>query len=134
MGQITTRYDGEQHCTATDAAKHKSVAMDCPYTGKGAELSPGDLLEAALAGCLLISMGSVAARDGVDLADTRVRVTVETAPPPNIAYTAIKVDVAMPAGLSVKQRRKLERAAEACPIKRSFKPDIPVTMAYHYPD
>lgn len=33
-----------------------SVAMDCPYTRKGEELSPGNLLEGAEAGCMVISM------------------------------------------------------------------------------
>lgn len=60
MTQLSTTYDDTQHCTAVDAAKAKSVAMDCPYTGKGEELSPGNLLEAALAGCMLMSMGAVA--------------------------------------------------------------------------
>ncbi len=46
MGELTTVYDGDQHCTASDADKGKSVQMDCPYAGKGEELSPGNLLEA----------------------------------------------------------------------------------------
>ena len=49
-----------------DEKKGKSVAMDCPYTGKGEELSPGNLLEAALAGCMLISMGPTATREGIN--------------------------------------------------------------------
>ena len=55
MAGLKTIYDGGQHCTATDPAKDKSVAMDCPYTGKGKELSAGELLEAALAGGRAVS-------------------------------------------------------------------------------
>jgi putative redox protein len=134
MTQVTTIYDGGQHCTARDQTKGKSVAMDCPYTGKGEELSPGDLLEASLAGCMLISMGSMAGLEGIDLTGTVVLVELLGAPPPKIAYTGIKVDVNMPAGLSAVQRTKLERAAETCPIKHSFKDAIKLSVAYHYPD
>ena len=134
MARITTTYDGAQHCTAEDAAKGKTVAMDCPYTGKGEELSPGNLLEAAVAGCMLISMGPTAQRDGIDLTGTSIDVELQGAPPPKIAYTAIRIDVHMPAGLSPVQRTKLERAADTCPIKHSFRDDIAVAVAYHYPD
>jgi hypothetical protein len=34
--------------------------MDCPYTGNGNEFSSGELDEAALADCMLLSMGVMA--------------------------------------------------------------------------
>jgi len=134
MSQLRTVYDGGQHCTATDPAKGKAVAMDCPYTGKGEELSPGNLLEAALAGCMMISMGPTATREGIDLTGASITVDLAGTPPPNIAYTAIRIDVNLPAGLSELQRTKLERAADTCPIKHSFKESIEVTVTYRYPD
>mgnify|MGYP001825653586 CR=1 FL=1 len=134
MSDVTTTYDGGQHCTATDAAKEKSVAMDCPYTGNGEELSPGNLLEAALAGCMMISMGPTATREGIDLTGASISVDVASSPPPKIDYTGLKVHVNMPAGLTELQRTKLERAADTCPIKHSFKDEIELSVAYHYPD
>ena len=108
--------------------------MDCPYTGKGEELSPGNLLEAAPAGCMLISMGPTATREGIDLSGATISVDLVGAPPPKIDYTQIKVDVRMPSGLTDLQRTKLERAADSCPIKHSFKDDIELSVTYHYPD
>jgi len=134
MTQLTTIYDDTQHCTAADVSKRKSIAMDCPYTGKGEELSPGNMLEAALAGCMLMSMGAVAKRDGVDLIDTAVEVELVGTPPPKIGYTAVNAIVRMPAGISLAERKKLERAADACPIKHSFDPTINVSVAFEYPD
>lgn len=134
MSKIVTTYDGAQHCTTTDATKGKAVAMDCPYTGKGEEFSPGNLLEAALAGCMLISMGPTATREGIDLSGTTISVEIVGSPPPKIAYTGIDVYVNMPAGVSSQQRSKLERAADACPIKHSFKDEIALSVFYHYPD
>jgi uncharacterized OsmC-like protein len=77
--------------------------MDCPYTGKGEELSPGELLEAALAGCMLISMGPTAERNGIDLRGVTISVDFASTPPPKIVYSNIKVEVNMPKGLSKSQ-------------------------------
>lgn len=134
MSNVVTTYDGGQHCTALDQAKGKSVAVDCPYTGKGEELSPGDLLEASLAGCMMISMGPTATREGIDLTGATIAVDIDATPPPKISYSGIRVHVDMPAGLTEAQRTKLERAADACPIKHSFKEDIALSVTYHYPD
>ena len=134
MTTLRTIYDESQHCTAVDQSKRISVAMDCPYAGKGEELSPGNLLEAALSGCMLMSMGAVAMRDGIDLTNTSVVVNLVGTPPPKIGYSAINVTLAMPAGLSAVMRKKLERAADACPIKHSIDPGIAISVDYRYPD
>lgn len=134
MTQLKTTYDDTQHCIAADALKEKSVAMDCPYTGKGEELSPGNLLEAALAGCMLMSMGAVAKRDKVDLLDAEVEVELVGTPPPKIGYTAVNAVIKMPAGIELSEREKLERAADACPIKHSLDSDINVSVVFEYPE
>lgn len=134
MTQLTTTYDATQHCTSAVASKKKSVAMDCPYTGKGEELSPGNLLEAALAGCMLMSMGAVATRDGIDLTNALVEVELVGTPPPKIGYSAINAIVKMPSGIDPEDRGKLEGAADACPIKHSLDPSIKVSVAFEYPD
>ena len=134
MAGLVTVYDGEQHCTATDEAKGKAIEMDCPYTGKGEELSPGNMLEAALAGCMMIAMGPTATREGIDLSGATISVNLVASGPPKIAYTGITVDVNMPSGIIELQRTKLERAADTCPIKHSFRADIEVSVAFHYPD
>ena len=52
MGKLRITYDGEQLCTALSDPPGKTVATDCPYTGKGEEISPMNLLGSALAGCM----------------------------------------------------------------------------------
>jgi len=49
-------------------------------------------------------------------------------------YESVDVEVGMPAGLSAHDRAALERAAEGCPIKHSFAPDIAFNVQYKYPD
>ena len=41
MNTLKLTYDGDQHATAVKEPQHRSVAIDCPFTGKGEELSPG---------------------------------------------------------------------------------------------
>jgi uncharacterized OsmC-like protein len=76
MTSVRTTYDGPQHCSALKEPHGKTVAMDCPYTGEGEELSPGNLVEAALAGCILLSMGALATRNEIDISGTRIEVRI----------------------------------------------------------
>ena len=132
--KVTTTYDGVQHCTALKEPEGKTVAMDCPHTGKGEEFSPGNLVEAALAGCMLLSMGALATRSELDLSGTRVEVKISNTDTPPIRFREMEEAITMPGGLSETDRVKLERAADACPIKRSFGEDIPISVRYDYPE
>ena len=46
---------------------------------------------------------------------------------------SIKLEFVMPRGFSAPEREKLERAAAACPIKRSLLPEVEVSTDYRYP-
>jgi uncharacterized OsmC-like protein len=70
MSDLRITYDGSQHCTALQEKKGKTVATDCPYISKGEEVSLMELVEAGLAGCMLISMGMLAMRDKLDISGT----------------------------------------------------------------
>ncbi len=134
MVDVTTTYDAFQHCTAVKHSRDKSVAMDCPYTGKGEEFSPTNLVEAALGGCMLIAMGTVAMRHNIDLSDVKINTTIVATDKPVMRFESIAVEVLMPSGLPGSKRAMLERAAEGCPIKHSFGPDVSLKVDYRYPD
>ena len=130
MASLQVTYDGEQHCTVLKEPQHKSTSMDCRYTGKGEEFSPANLVGAGLAGCMLISMGTLAMRDNIDISGVRVDVEVE-ASEKRIQHISLTFQMAnnYPEG----DRKKLERAAGLCPIKSSFHPDIQISVEYVYP-
>lgn len=134
MYDIQTTYDESQHCTAVKLSRGKAVAMDCPYTGKGEEFSPTNLVEAALGGCMLIAMGTLAMRHDIDLSGARMDVHITSTDKPVMRFTAVDIAVTMPTDFSAADRARLERAAEGCPIKHSFAPDIPITVNYKYPE
>lgn len=131
MNNLQVTYDGFQHCTARTTPQGKQVAMDCPYTGKGEELSPANLVGSGLAGCMLISMGALALRDQIDIQGTRVDVGVQ-ASEQRIEAIQLTFHMAQPYPEDV--RSKLQRAAGMCPIEHSFHPDMDIRVEYHYPD
>jgi len=131
MAKLQVTYDGYQHCTAIKMPQNKTVAMDCPYTGKGEELSPANLVGAGLAGCMLISMGTLALRDEIDINGTCVDVEVEQS---EKHIESISILFNMAQTYSEMDRVKLERAAGLCPIKSSFHSDTTISIEYKYPD
>ena len=108
-------------------------ARGCPCC-KGEEFSPGNLVEAALGGCMLLSMGTLAQRDQIDITGTHVDVKITSTDSPIMRFKDIAVTITMPRSFSKVERIKLERAAEACPIKHSFDADIAIAMSYVYPE
>jgi uncharacterized OsmC-like protein len=133
MAKIQITYDGIQHCTAFQEKNMKTVPIDCPYTGKGAEFSSGELVAAGVASCMLMSMGSLAQRNKIDLSNTRVDADFGLTKDFS-RIDAIDLTVNMPSNFSRRDRMRLERAAEACPIKHSFHADVKISVRYVYPE
>ena len=134
MSTLRVTYDGDQHCTARREPLGNKVAMDCPYTGKGEEFSPGNLVGSALAGCMFLSMGAVAQRDNLNLAGAYVDVELANVEKPVSRIGSIDLAFTMPGDLTETDRTKLERAAGFCPIKASFHPDVTISVSFNYGD
>ena len=137
MAKISLTYDGFQHATCLqmerENARGKTVATDCPYTGKGEEFSPLELTGTGVAGCCLISMGTLAMRHEIDLTGTRIDAEL-TWTKDNDRIGAIDLTFNMAKNYSKKERIMLERAADACPIKHSFHPETKITSKFIYPE
>jgi len=132
INTLQLTYDGKQHATALKEPQHKSVAIDCPFTGKGEELSPGNLLGISVAGCMLLSMGALAQRDNLDLSGTVVDIRLSETDKPFPHVNAVMLDFNIPADFSVIDRQKLERASGLCPIKASFRDETKISATFHY--
>jgi len=132
MTKLTLTYDGDQHATALKQPQGKSIAIDCPFTGKGEELSPGNLLGISVAGCMLLSMGALAKRDRLDLSGTVVDIKLsETSDPfPHVDAVTLLFDI--PQDFSPADRQKLERASGLCPIKASFRDETKISATFNY--
>lgn len=132
MSKLTLTYDGDQHATALKMPHHNTVSVDCPFTAKGDEFSPGNLLGISVAGCMLLSMGAVAQRDRLDLRDTVVDIDLTETDEPYPHVDSITLAFNMPRDIAAGERKKMERAAGLCPIKHSFGEDTVVTATYKY--
>ncbi len=132
MNTLQLTYDGRQHATALKEPQHKSVAIDCPFTGKGEELSPGNLLGISVAGCMLLSMGAVAQRDHMDLSGTVVDIKLSETDKPFPHVDAVMLNFNIPRDFSAADRRKLERASGLCPIKASFRDETKISASFNY--
>lgn len=133
MSELRVTYDGAQHCTALQTVVGKRVSSEaCAAAGgQGRELSPGELVATGLASCMLFSMGVLALRDGLDISGTEVDVEVELG---EDRLHAIELTFVMPRRFPASDRSKLEAAAGACPIKRSFLPEVRVAADFRYPE
>jgi uncharacterized OsmC-like protein len=118
MSALRLEYDGDQHGTAYKEPQNKRVSIDCPFTGKGEEFSPGNLVGIGVAGCMLLSMGAVAQRDKLDLQGTTI----------DIEQLVFNI----PRQFSPSDRQKLERAAGLCPIKASFRAETNITAEFNF--
>lgn len=132
MNTLQLTYDGKQRATALKEPQHKSVAIDCPFTATGDELSPGNLLGISVASCMLLSMGAVAQRDHTDLTGTVVDIKLSEMDKPFPHVNAVTPAFNIPREFSAADRQKLERAAGLCPIKASFRPEMTTTATYKY--
>jgi len=98
-------------------AQHRLITdQPARLGGDGSGPSPHELLPAALAACIAATLASYARTKGWELGDVCVAVDYENHSTPR------RFDVAIELGgdLTDVQLRRLERAARACPLRRSI--------------
>jgi uncharacterized OsmC-like protein len=132
MSTVKLSYDSDHHVTATIEPQHKIVAVDCPYTGDGAEFSPANLLSISLGSCMLLSIGAVAHRAELDLSGTTVNVRFKEVAKPFPHVAAIRYVVDIPRHFSAVDMRRIENAAELCPIKSNIGDDTEISVKFKY--
>lgn len=131
-------YTGNNHCQATHGPSNSTITTDLPVDngGKGEAFSPTDLVAAALGTCIVTILGKLGARHGWDLTGTRIHVTKEMAAAPSRRIGLLKTTVTLPTGRawSADDRRRLENAADTCPVKKSLHPEVQVPIEFVYPE
>jgi putative redox protein len=130
MTRIDSRYSGQLRCHSQHGPSGSTLDTDAPTDnqGKGERFSPTDLVATALSTCMLTIMGIVAERHGWSLegCSARVEKTMTSEPPRRIAL--LSVWLTLPEALDEQQRAVLQRAAEACPVKRSLEGAVPMQV------
>ena len=130
MTLIDSVYVGELRCRSSHQPSGTELDTDAPTDnqGKGERFSPTDLVATALSTCILTIMGIVAERHGWSLegCSARVEKTMTSEPPRRIAL--LSVWLTLPEALDERQRAVLQRAAVACPVKRSLGGAVPMQV------
>ena len=90
--------------------------------GTGMSFSPTDLCASSLAACAVTTMALAASRENIPLGE--VSATVEkimTATAPR-KIAELRVQFAMPKGLSAEHRQRMEQASHNCPVRLKSAP------------
>jgi putative redox protein len=126
MVNISIKYEGDLHCSATHGPSQTRLATDAPTDnlGKGEAFSPTDLVATALGTCMSTTMGMRAREQGLDLRGMTVTVQKEmsTDAPRRIVGLPSEVHIPLPANCP--QRELLEQTALNCPVHKSLPPEI----------
>lgn len=134
MATIETVYEGNLRTRAKHLGSGSEIITDAPIDnqGKGEAFSPTDLLSASLGSCMLTIMGIAANTHGINMDQTRIRITkIMASNPRRVAEVQIEFD--MPAkDYSDKEKTILEHAARTCPVALSLHPDLVQSITFNW--
>lgn len=121
--------------TLTHGPSGATISTEAPKDngGTGMSFSPTDLVGAALASCALTTMALAASREGLPWGEASATVEKRMTPPPR-RIGELGLEIRMPRGLNPEQRKRLQEAAEGCPVARSLHPDVKLPLKFVYPD
>ncbi|MBS0187129.1 MAG: OsmC family protein [Planctomycetes bacterium] len=134
MLEIRVSYTGGKKCELTHPEGAK-LFTDAPRDigGDASAFSPTDLVASGLAACILTTMAIYAERHGIDLRGATATVEKHMSQPPEPRRIArLPVVITLPAGVPIDMRERLERAGDACPVKKTLHPDTDAPVTYRY--
>ncbi|MEX1023569.1 MAG: OsmC family protein [Planctomycetota bacterium] len=134
MVHIDITYAGALRTEALHGPSGSQLTTDAPLDnqGRGESFSPTDLVATALGACMLTIMGIVAEREGLDLAGAHVHVKKVMVTGPVRRIGALEVEVTVPVDPGEAARRKLQQAAETCPVRASLGSEIDIPIRYRF--
>ena len=109
LAPYQTRFSDGSHEGLSDTTADKG--------GAHAGFRPHDLLEAALANCVNMTVRMYAAHHAIPLSGVTTRVSLDRSHPDAVVFRYV---VAFDGDLTPEQTQRLLRAAEACPVRRTL--------------
>ena len=118
------------HTEFFDASRAEfSTEVDAELGGRGELPSPGDMLAATVASCMLSMMAYTGARKGIATAGTSIQAACGEG---KQGIGSLHFDITVPAPTTPHERRLLEAAVASCPVGNSIHPDIPKEIVWHW--
>ena len=133
MSKANIIYQNNFRTEAEHIASGEKIITDAPIdnNGKGEAFSPTDLVATALGSCMITIMAIVAEKHGIDISGTNASVKKEMSSNPR-RISEIIVDINMGKNIDKKDRKRLEKAALACPVHKSLHPGMAKKIQFHY--
>ncbi|HMN42207.1 MAG TPA: OsmC family protein [Phycisphaerales bacterium] len=134
MVTIQTTYVGNKKCEL----RHPEGAVlrtDAPKDigGEASAFSPTDLVAAALASCILTTIGMYAERSGFKIDGATASVEKHmTTPPAQRRIARLPVVVTLPRTVPVEMRERVERVGHSCPVHASLLAEVEAPIEYRY--
>jgi putative redox protein len=118
MGMIGTRSEAVRYQTRFSDGEHEGAAdTTADKGGRHSGFRPHDLLEAALATCVNMTVRMYADSHGIPLRGVTTRVTLDRTNPEEAVF---RYEVGLDGELTEDQKNRLLRAASACPVRRTL--------------
>jgi len=133
MSKANIIYKNNLRTEAEHIASTQKIITDAPIdnNGKGEAFSPTDLVATALGSCMITIMAIAAEKHGIDISGTNAIVKKEMSSSPR-RISEIVIDINMDKNIDKKDRKRLEKAALACPVHKSLHPDMGKKIQFHY--
>ena len=131
MSKFTVTLQSFERCKIKHELAGSEIETDLPpeYGGQGRSFSSTDLVSAALGACTITSIGKILEREAYDPRLLKIEITKELSPSPKM-IKAIRLKVIHPKTLTEELIKKLRKAIDSCPVKRSLNDDVEVDIEY----
>lgn len=133
MSRANIVYQNNLRTEAEHIASGEKIITDAPVdnNGKGEAFSPTDLVATALGSCMITIMAISANKYDIDVSGTNASVKKIMGSDPR-RISEISIDINMNKNIEEKDRKRLERAALACPVHKSLHPDLEKKIRFIY--
>ena len=133
MSEANIVYQNNLRTEAEHIASGEKIFTDAPVdnNGKGEAFSPTDLVATALGSCMITIMAISANKYDIDVSGTNASVKKIMGSDPR-RISEISIDINMNKNIEEKDRKRLERAALACPVHKSLHPDLEKKIRFIY--
>ena len=133
MSETNIVYQNNLRTESEHIASGEKIITDAPVdnNGKGEAFSPTDLVATALGSCMITIMAISANKYDIDVTGTNASVKKIMGSDPR-RISEISIDINMNKNIEEKDRKRLERAALACPVHKSLHPDLEKKIRFIY--
>ena len=133
MSKTNIVYQNNLRTESEHIASGEKIITDAPVdnNGKGETFSPTDLVATALGSCMITIMAISANKYDIDVTGTNASVKKIMGSDPR-RISEISIDINMNKNIEEKDRKRLERAALACPVHKSLHPDLEKKIRFIY--